>query len=263
MTVVIVSGGTYGIGRAVTLLLAERGYSVIAFGINSKQPGSAAHNGVAETRELIDRLKLTAAVLEADVTDAADIARVVKHAVAHYGRVDGLVNNAAIRIPGTVLETTPGDLDASYAVNVRGPFLCARHVLPHMLKARRGSIVNIGSGSGWGAAGLATYCATKAGIHGLSQAIALDYGAHGIRSNLVIPGGGIRTGMTVESGRFRPGSGEREMVPASDVAEVVEFLLSSRAASVNGAIFDVGVPSVRMRNVPSRALTAPSRTAAP
>lgn len=252
MNVAIITGGTFGIGRAITHLLAAKGYSVVAFGIDSKQPGSAAHDGVESTRQILAAEGLSATVVEADVTDPVAVRQVVEETIREHGRVDGLVNNAAVRIPGTVLEAGVEDLDAAYAVNVRGPYLCARAVLPHMLGTGRGSIVNIGSGSGWGAQGVATYAATKAGMHGLSQAMALDLGPRGIRSNLVIPGGGIRTGMTLEMGRFQ--DGQSELVPASDVAEVVEFLLSDRSKSVNGAIVDVGAPSVRTQNVPARSV---------
>ena len=94
---VVVSGGTYGIGRGIVLELAERGWNVVGFGLDSPQPGSAAADGIDGTRCALADAGLAGEVLEADVSNMADVDRVMKHALATFGRVHGVVNNAAIR----------------------------------------------------------------------------------------------------------------------------------------------------------------------
>src|SRR5579859_3505543 len=101
--VVIVTGGTYGIGRGITTELAQRGYQVVAFGLDSPQPFSQAAKGTAGTRNELTTLGLNADVLEADVSVSEDVDRVVRFTLEKYGRIDGLVNNAAIHALGTIL----------------------------------------------------------------------------------------------------------------------------------------------------------------
>ena len=98
---VIVSGGTYGIGRGISLALAERGWQVVAFGLEGRQPGSFAENGIEDTRATLQDHGLSAELLEADVADAQDVGRVVDISLQRFGSIEGVVNNAAIRPTGT------------------------------------------------------------------------------------------------------------------------------------------------------------------
>src|SRR3989442_628342 len=123
--VAIVTGGTYGIGRGITLKLAGKGYTVVAFGLDVRQIGSAAANGREGTRAELDRLGLAADLLEADVSRADDVRRVVEFTIGKYGRVDALVNNAGIHPSGTILETTEEVWGQAIDVNLKGMFLCA------------------------------------------------------------------------------------------------------------------------------------------
>lgn len=241
---VIVAGGTYGIGRGIVLDLARRGWRVVAFGLSTRQPGSAAEGGVEDTREALAEAGLEGAVMDGDVSSADDVARVVTAALAATGRIDGLVNNAAIRPSGTILDIDEASFDQVLAVNLKGPYLTSRAVLPHMIAVGGGAIVNIGSGSGWGKPNAAAYCASKGGIFALSAAMAYDHLADGIRVNTVVPGPQTASGMVEEMAAQRPlppvqtASG-RQTTP-QDIANAVAFLLSDEAAQISGTVVDVG-----------------------
>jgi NAD(P)-dependent dehydrogenase (short-subunit alcohol dehydrogenase family) len=118
--------------------------------------------------------------------------------MVRYGRIDALVNNAAIGPLGNVLQTTEDVWDRVMAVNLKGIYLCCRAVLLHMIARGGGAIVNIGSGAGWGKPNMAAYAASKGGLLALSAALAYDHFADHVRINTVIPGGGgIVAGMSL------------------------------------------------------------------
>jgi NAD(P)-dependent dehydrogenase (short-subunit alcohol dehydrogenase family) len=249
MGAIIVTGGTFGIGKAITLTLAERGFDVVAFGIEARQPSSTAENTIAPLQKKLAALGLTAEIMAADVTQSADVKRVIDFAVEKYGAIDGLVNNAAIGPLGTVPETSEEIWDQVIAVNLKGTFLCCKEVLPHMTRQKRGSIVNIGSGSGWGKPNMAAYSASKGGIFALSAALAYDHIHEGVRINTVVPGGGgMVTGMSlgrrdgdvelIKKGAAGTAAG-RSTEPA-DIAKAVAFLMSDDAVAISGTVIDVG-----------------------
>jgi NAD(P)-dependent dehydrogenase (short-subunit alcohol dehydrogenase family) len=241
--VAIVTGGTYGIGRGITLTLAERGYRVVAFGLEARQLGSAAQIGIAGTRAALEARGLTADLLEADVSRVDDVQRVVDFAVSKYQRVDALVNNAGIHPTGTILDTSPETWDTAFRVNIGGMFLCARAVMPHMIGQGGGAIVNLGSGSGWGRAGLIAYASSKSAVYGFSAALARDHLHQHVRVNVVVPGGGPVTGMTEGRGDLAALAAQtvagRNTTP-EDVAHAVAYLLSDDALNVTGTILTVG-----------------------
>ncbi len=249
MGATIVTGGTFGIGRAITIELAKRGHDVVAFGLETAQPSSTAENAIPGLKDELAKAGLTAELLEADVSNAQDVARVVKHALDKFGGISCLVNNAAIGPLGTVLDT-PEDLwDRIVAVNLKGMYLCCRQVIPIMIEAGDGAIVNIGSGSGWGKPNMAAYSASKGGVFALGAALAYDHLADGIRVNTVVPGGGgFPSGMSL--GRR---GGDKDLIertathnPAGratapeDVAKAVAYLLSDDAEAITGTVLDVG-----------------------
>ena len=241
--VTIVTGGTYGIGRAITKVLAQRGHRVVAFGLDAKQIGSEAADGAAGTRRELDALGLDADLLEADVSDKADVQRVVDFALAKYGRVDGLVNNAAIHPSGALLDTDEAVWDKVIDVNLKGVYLMTKAALPYMVAQGGGAIVNVGSGSQWGRSNLLAYCASKGGVYAFSMATAYDYIHDHVRVNMVIPGGAPITGMTeghpyIEQAGKGTVSG-RNTEP-EEIAYAVAYLLSDDAAQVSGSIIDVG-----------------------
>lgn len=247
--VVIVTGGTFGIGRSITLELAGRGHKVVAFGVEARQVSSVAENAIPGLRAELARRGHDAEVLEADVTRAEEVQRVVDVAVQRFGRIDALVNNAAIGPLGTVLDTDEALWDRIMAVNVKGPYLCARAVLPHMIRQGGGSIVNVGSGAGYGKPNMAAYAASKGAVHTLTMALAYDHFHDKVRVNTVIPGGGgIVSGMSLgrvcgdESsfGRGAPGTAAGRVATGEDLARAVAFLLSEDAIAISGTVIDVG-----------------------
>ena len=259
--VVIVTGGTFGIGRAITLRLAGRGHAVVAFGLETPQVSSTAAAAIPSLREELAQVGADADLMEADVSSATDVARVVDKTIARHGRIDALVNNAAIGPLGTVLDTDEQLFERILAVNLKGPYLCSRAVLPHMIRQGGGAIINIGSGAGWGKPNMAAYSASKGGLFALGAAMAYDFLHHRIRVNTVVPGGGgIVSGMSLgrvagDRARLeRAAAGTAAGRPATgdDIANTVAFLLSPEAEAISGTIIDVGCFAHQGGPVPAR-----------
>lgn len=254
--VAIVSGGTFGIGQAITMLLAGRGYRVVAFGLDAPQPGSTAEAGSYVTAQLLEEAGLSADLLEADVSIAADVQRVVEQAIGRYGRVDALVNNAAIHPRGNALTTTEAIWDRVMDVNLKGMFLCAKSVIPHMVSGGGGAIVNVGSAAGWGKQNLLAYAASKGGVHALTMALAYDHLHDHIRVNCVLPGGTL-TGMTASLGRPNflqqaSNTASGKVTRPEDVAAACAFLLSDDAGQISGSMLDVGCFAGQGGPIPDR-----------
>jgi NAD(P)-dependent dehydrogenase (short-subunit alcohol dehydrogenase family) len=263
--VVIVSGGTFGIGRAITLGLAKRGHRVVAFGLEAPQISSTAQTAIPGLRTELAQGGWSAELTEADVSRSDDVARIVGIALDRFGRVDAVVNNAAIGPLGTVLDTDEALFDRIMAVNLKGPYLLSRAVLPHMIRQGGGSIVNIGSGAGWGKPNMAIYSASKGGVAALGAAMAYDFLHQGVRVNTVIPGGGgIVSGMSLgrvggDASRFGKGvagTAAGRAATGDDVANVVAFLLSAEAETLSGTVIDVGCFSQQGGPVPPKPASA-------
>ncbi len=265
MPTTIVSGGTYGLGREIVLELARRGHDVVAFGLSTPQPSSIAV-GLGDIEETLAAEGLRASVLDADVSVADDVQRVVDHALATTGRIDNLVNNAAIGPLGTILSTDEEMWDRVMRVNLKGAYLCSRAVIPRMEKVGGGAIVNVGSGAGWGKPDMAAYAASKGGLVALSAAMAYDHFHARIRVNVVIPGGGgIVSGMSVGRvggdvetvlRRTVPGTAAGRTATGRDLAHAVAFLLSDEAATISGTVLDVGCFAHQGGPVPPRPVAA-------
>jgi NAD(P)-dependent dehydrogenase (short-subunit alcohol dehydrogenase family) len=254
--VAIVTGGTYGIGRAITVEFARRGFKVVAIGLEARQIGSEAERGAAGTLAALKEAQASADILEGDVSVAADVQHAVDFALQRHGRLDVLVNNAAIHPRGTVLDTTEEVWDRVLDVNLKGMFLACKAAVAQMKRQGGGVIVNIGSGSGWGKPELLAYSASKGGVFGLSMALAHDHLRDHIRVNVVVPGG-TDTGMTgVVDVTFTAQATLRsrdEMLQRlarntvsgrpnrpEDIAKAVAFLASDDASQISGAILTVG-----------------------
>ena len=242
--VVIVTGGTYGIGRAITLVLARQGYRAVSFGLDARQVGSMAEKGADGTRNALEKEGLEADLLEADVSKADQVQTIVDFTIEKYGRIDGLVNNAAIHPnEGTILETTEEIWDLVIDVNLKGMFLCTKAVLPQMISQGGGSIVNVSSSAAYGQAGRLAYCASKGGVTGLSGALGYDHYHDHIRVNVVVPGGAPLTGMT-EGGTgptrdYSDATVAGHRAVPEDIAYAVEYFLSDRADVLTGAVIDI------------------------
>ncbi len=262
MSVVIVTGGTFGIGQSITVDLARRGHQVIAFGLAQPQISSTAQ-GIDSLLAELKQAGCTADILEADVSSPSDVQRIVEHAQSRYGAIHGLVNNAAIGPLGTVLDTDVATFGRIFDVNVKGTYLMSRAVLPQMIRAGGGSIVNIGSGAGYGKANMAAYSASKGAIMALSMAMAYDHFHDRVRVNVAIPGGGGivsgmsigRSGGDIEAFQRKPAPGTAAGRPATgyDLANAVAFLLSDESAAISGTVIDVGCFSHQGGPIPQKA----------
>ncbi len=249
MSVIIVSGGTFGLGQSIVVDLARRGHQVVAFGLAQAQVSSTA-KGMDSVLNELKEAGATADVLEADVSESEDIQRVVDFTLSKFGALHGIVNNAAIGPLGTILTTDEATFDRILDVNVKGTYLLSRAALPHFIKGGGGSIVNIGSGAGYGKPNMAAYASSKAAIVGLSMAMAYDHFHDHVRVNVAIPGGGgIVSGMSVgrvggDVDAFRkrpvPGTVAGRTATGQDLANAVAFLLSDEAATISGTVIDVG-----------------------
>jgi NAD(P)-dependent dehydrogenase (short-subunit alcohol dehydrogenase family) len=181
-TVVLVTGASRGLGRAMALALAEAGADVGLAGRSAPD--------LERTAEEAARLGVRAEVFHAEMREARDIEALTAAVIDAFGRIDVLVNNAGISgAEKTVVDLTPEDWDEVLAVNLRGPALCARAVARTMVARRQGRIINIASIAALTpVARLAPYCASKAGLVQLTRVMALELARHNVQVNAVCPG---------------------------------------------------------------------------
>ena len=225
--VTLVTGASRGIGRQIALTLAGYGATVIV-----NYNGSAA-----KAEEVVNEITANGGMAESmqcSVSDFEKSKEMIDGIVKKYGRLDILVNNAGITKDNLIMKMSEDDFDAVIATNLKGAFNCIKHVSRQMLKQRGGRIINISSVSGvMGNAGQANYCASKAGIIGLTKSVARELGSRGITSNAVAPGF-IRTEMTdVLPEDVKKAMGEqiplKHFGETKDIAEAVAFLASDEA----------------------------------
>lgn len=231
-SVAIVTGSARGLGRAIALALAEAGAKLVV-----NYAGSAEK--AEETVQMIRKAGGEALAVQADVSQATDVDKLVRMTMEHYGKIDILVNNAGITRDTLLLRMKEADWDAVMNTNLKGVFLCTKAVSKGMLKQRSGAIVNISSVVGIsGNAGQANYAAAKAGVIGFTKSMAKELAPRGIRVNAVAPGY-ISTDMTeilpeeVKSQILENTPLGRVGKP-EDVAKAVLFLVSSEASYITG-----------------------------
>ncbi len=234
-TVIVVTGAAGGVGRATVALLTARGASVVAEDIS---PGVTSLEGAG------------VAIVLGDVRDPATGAAAIDLAITRFGRLDGLVNNAAVIVSKDILETSSEEWETVMGVNVTGVFNHCRAALPHLLARGGGSIVNVTSISGLvGLPQQAAYCASKGAIVQLTRQLAVAYAGRGVRVNSVAPGA-IDTPFLDRHLQAQPDPAAaaaavnashplgRASAPA-EIAEVICFLLSGAASYVTGAVLSV------------------------
>ena len=229
----IVTGGGQGIGRAICGIFAEEGASVVVVDIDESRAG--------ETARQLNREGRTATAVRADVSSGAEIEALVDGVLADSGRVDILVNNAGLAVFRSVEQCTEEEWDRVMAVNLKGPFLLAKALLPAMKAQRSGAVINLASVAGktGGVVSGAPYSVSKAGLECLTKSLARELAPYGVRVNAIAPGI-IDTALTAHHDQSFvdaiPLGGKGE---PRDVAEAALFLASDRSRHITGEILDV------------------------
>jgi 3-oxoacyl-[acyl-carrier protein] reductase len=234
--VALVTGASQGIGQACALALAAHGATVAAAARNQQK--------LDEVVQQITSAGGKAAAFAMDVADEGQIKAGVKSAIAQFGKVDILVNNAGITRDQLVMRMKRADWDAVLNTNLTSAYLCIQQVIGSMLKQRWGRIINVTSIFGqMGQAGQANYAASKAGLIGLTMAMAREVASRNITCNAVAPGF-IETSMTAAlSEEFKQNA--VKMIPlgrvgrSEDVASAVCFLASEKASYITGHVLNV------------------------
>ena len=235
--IALVTGASRGIGRQIALTLAGYGATVIV-----NYNGSAA-----KAEEVVNEITANGGMAESmqcSVSDFEKSKEMIDGIVKKYGRLDILVNNAGITKDNLIMKMSEDDFDAVIATNLKGAFNCIKHISRQMLKQKSGHIVNISSVSGvMGNAGQVNYSASKAGIIGMTKAVAREMASRGITVNAIAPGF-IRTEMTdVLKDDIKKAL--MEQIPmknfgeVEDIANTVAFLASEDARYITGQVISV------------------------
>ncbi len=237
--VCIVTGAGSGIGKATAIRLAEEGGKILCVDLNLE-------SAQATTQEIL-KMDGVALAIQADVGNVDQVNTFVARAVETWGRIEVLVNNAGVNLPGVFHEVSDATINLTLDVNLKGPMYASRAVIPHMLKQGSGSIVNISSVNGLVSEPfLAVYSASKGGVVMLTRGIALDYAAQGIRCNCICPGwvdtkinhahaalmGGLEK-IYANIGQFQPIGRPGE---PREIAHLALFLASDEASFITGSV---------------------------
>ncbi|MBE6739261.1 MAG: SDR family oxidoreductase [Ruminococcaceae bacterium] len=231
---VIITGASGGIGSATSILFAEKGWNVV---MNYYRSGEAAK---LLASSLASR-GYSVFPIYADVSDRSHVERMIYEAERRYGKIDALVNNAGISQQKLFTDITDSDFQKMFDVNLKGPFLCSQCVLPGMIHQKSGKIVNVSSV--WGVTGGSCevhYSASKAGLIGMTKALAKEVAPSGIQVNCIAPGI-IETPMNNnltpdELSAFVDEIPLGRMGEASEVAELIYFLCSESSDYITGQV---------------------------
>ncbi|MEV0476489.1 SDR family NAD(P)-dependent oxidoreductase [Streptomyces prunicolor] len=237
---VIVTGAGSGIGRAAALAFAAEGAKVVVADLNA--------DGAEAVVKEIEQAGGTAVAVTGDLSEQAVVDEVTATAVERFGGVDVLVNNAGIMDRmSAVADVADAEWDRVIRVNLTAPFLLTRAVLPHMLAAGRGAIVNTASEAGLrGSAAGAAYTASKHGVVGLTRSLAVMYRKQGIRANAIAPGA-TATNISMDADRTAHGPATLgphfvnigKLAQPEEQAAAIVFLASDAARNINGVILPV------------------------
>ena len=234
--IAFVTGASQGIGRACAIRLAKEGATVAVAARNQEKLNELVHQITAAGGQ--------AAAFPLDVADEEQVKTSIKSAISQFGKIDILVNNAGITRDQLVMRMKRADWDAVLQTNLTSAYLCIQQVIASMLKQRWGRIINVTSVFGqMGQAGQANYAASKAGLIGLTMAIAREVGSRNITCNGVAPGF-IETPMTEVLGdEFKQNAAKQiplgRVGTTDDIAGAVAFLASDDASYITGHVLSV------------------------
>ena len=257
--VALITGAAHGQGRVTAVALAREGYDIVALDVARELEypgypmGSADELGSLPAE--LEALGAATLTVVADVRDDAAVKAAVKKTIDRFGRIDLLFNNAGICAYGLAHELTEAEWDAMLDINLKGAFIVGRHVIPHMIAAQRGSIVNNSSIAGLrGMARLSHYAASKWSLTGLSKSWAIELAPHGIRVNSIHPTGvdtPLNDGLAAMEGMTTQEIAERSAgnllpvpwIEPDDVAAAVLYLAGEGARYVTGTtlVIDAGL----------------------
>lgn len=235
--IALVTGASRGIGKAIAVLLANLGATVIVNYQGSKEKAEEVVKQIADNGGEGLSYQCNISNFEASKVMVQDI-------INQYGRIDILVNNAGITRDNLILKMNEADFDEVISTNLKGCFNCIKHVSKNMLKQRSGRIINMSSVVALtGNVGQANYCASKAGIVGLTKAIAREFGSRGITVNAIAPGF-IETEMTdvlnsTRKEQILAGIPLKRMGSVNDIAQTVAFFASDHAGYITGQVIQV------------------------
>ena len=235
--VAVVTGAAQGIGRAIAETLAKRGADVLLADLSVEKARAAAKEIVADTGR-------RAIAVHVDVADNASAKAMIDHAIAEFGRIDILINNAGTTRDNLIMRMSEADWDLIINVNLKGAWNCAKATIRPMMRQRYGRIVNISSVSGLsGQAGQTNYSSSKAGLIGFTKALAKEVGSRNITVNAIAPGF-IKTELTADLPQELVEMAI-EMAPLGragtpeEIAHAVAFLVSDEASFITGVVLRV------------------------
>lgn len=236
--VALITGSSRGIGRAIALEFAKEGARVCVNYVRSED----------KAREVVERIRSLggeAIMIKADVSKLDEVRSLISKVIERFGKLDILVNNAAIMMKGSIVETDDEEfyerLDRMWEVNVKGVIYCCKEAIKHMIKNRYGKIINIASNAGIGTAfpGTTPYAVTKAGIILLTRRLAFELGPYGINVNAIAPGM-IVTDMSMASPDGIELAKKRSVLNKvgnpEDIAKLALFLASDESSYITGQI---------------------------
>lgn len=234
---VLVTGASKGIGAATAILFAQKGYNVVINYNNSYESASLLAKSLSSNGYSVMTHK-------ANVANKLDVDIMVKETLYKFGSLDILVNNAGIAYQGLITETDEIDFDRIIDVNLKGVFNCCKAVVPSMVSQQSGKIINISSM--WGQVGAScevAYSAAKAGVIGLTKALAKELAPSGITVNCIAPGlieTGMNSSLTVEElTDFVETIPLGRMGDTGEIAAAVDFLASSNADYITGQVLGI------------------------
>ena len=241
--VAIVTGAAGGIGEATAILFAQNGAKVAVVDLNQE--------GAGRTAKMITDVGGSAHAIAGDVSSTADVKRIMQETVQYLGRPTVLINNAGVDLEGrkNIVDVSEDAFDRTIEVNIKSVWLMMKYVIPHMIEAGRGSIVNTASLAAFFAASSAGYCGSKAAIVAMSRVAAIELGSHNIRVNSLCPGA-TQTPMAAKERKKLQAAGKPTAVQMLDrmtvlgrmatpleMAKAALFLASDDSSFATGAPF--------------------------